>query len=243
MRKTSNGARVCGELALLSWILASQPLAALSREETPPPSSRVERFSYSVGARLATDLRSAGYNVDVEQLIRGLRDGLSGSLLLSEEEMLSTFETFAELREERLLEDRERLLKDAVLEAEIFLAENRRREGVVSLRSGLQYEILREGSGPVPSIDDRVSCHYRGTLVDGTAFDDTYRRERPMTFVVANVIAGWEEALQMMPVGSRWKLYIPPDLAYGEDGFSTTIPPHAALIFDVELLAIEGEEE
>jgi FKBP-type peptidyl-prolyl cis-trans isomerase FklB len=120
---------------------------------------------------------------------------------------------------------------------EKFLAENKNNEGVVSLPSGLQYKILKAGDGKKPTVDDKVVCHYRGTLIDGTEFDSSYRRNQPATFAVNKVIKGWTEALQLMPVGSRWQLVIPPQLAYGARG-TGGIGPNATLIFDVDLISI-----
>lgn len=122
--------------------------------------------------------------------------------------------------------------------SEAFLAENAKAEGVVTLPSGLQYTILRQGDGPKPSARDTVQVHYAGTLVDGTPFDSSYRRGTPATFPVNGVIAGWTEALKLMPAGSKWKLFIPSGLAYGSRGAAGVIPPDAALVFEVELLAV-----
>ena len=120
-----------------------------------------------------------------------------------------------------------------------FLAANKTKEGVVTLPSGLQYKILTEGTGPKPSADDSVVCNYRGTLLDNTEFDSSYKRGQPTTFQVGQVIRGWTEALQLMPVGSKWQLFIPPDLAYGPRGAGANIGPNATLIFEVELLSIQ----
>jgi FKBP-type peptidyl-prolyl cis-trans isomerase FklB len=123
-----------------------------------------------------------------------------------------------------------------------FLAENKKKSGVVETESGLQYEIIKEGKGPKPTLTDRVKCHYKGTLIDGTQFDSSYDRGNPTTFRVNGVIKGWTEALQMMPVGSKWKLYIPADLAYGKRGSEPSIGPNETLIFEVELLDIEPKK-
>jgi len=120
----------------------------------------------------------------------------------------------------------------------IFLEDNKQKEGVVTLPSGLQYKIITEGDGPMPKATDTVECHYKGTLVDGTVFDSSYRRGKPATFQVGGVIQGWIEALQMMKVGSRWELYIPPELAYGDRGAGSVIKPGSTLIFEVEMLGI-----
>ncbi len=124
-------------------------------------------------------------------------------------------------------------------EGELFLSENKEKENVVTLPSGLQYEILTEGDGAIPKATDKVKCHYHGTLIDGTVFDSSVERGQPAVFGVTQVIKGWVEALQLMPVGSKWRLFIPSDMAYGKQGAGNDILPNAALIFDVELLGIE----
>jgi len=128
-------------------------------------------------------------------------------------------------------------------EGEDFLAANKSKEGVVTLPSGLQYKVLKEGTGPKPSPADSVVCNYRGTLINGTEFDSSYKRGQPATFPVNGVIKGWTEALQLMPVGSKWQLFIPPDLAYGQRGAGADIGPNATLIFEVELLSIQGKAQ
>lgn len=123
---------------------------------------------------------------------------------------------------------------------ETFLAENAKREGVQTLESGLQYEVLRDGSGPKPRVTDTVTVHYKGTLIDGTVFDSSYDRGQPATFPLMQVVPGWRQGIPLMPVGSQYKLYIPPDLGYGSQD-KGVIPPNSVLIFEVELLAIEGQ--
>ena len=126
-------------------------------------------------------------------------------------------------------------------EGEAFLADNKTKDGVVALPSGLQYKILTQGTGPTPAASDTVNCNYRGTLINGTEFDSSYKRNQPASFPVGQVIKGWTEALQLMPVGSKWQLFIPPDLAYGPRGAGGVIGPNATLIFEVELLSIKGK--
>ena len=126
-------------------------------------------------------------------------------------------------------------------EGEAFLAENKSKEGVITLASGLQYRILNAGNGQKPTADDTVICHYQGTLINGTEFDNSYKRNQPATFAVKGVIKGWTEALQLMPVGSKWQLFVPSNLAYGENGASNVIGPNATLIFELELLSIKGK--
>jgi FKBP-type peptidyl-prolyl cis-trans isomerase FklB len=124
-----------------------------------------------------------------------------------------------------------------------FLAANKAKPGIVALASGLQYKILKEGTGPKPSAGDSVVCNYRGTLIDGTEFDSSYKRGQPITFPLGRVIKGWTEALQLMPVGSKWQLFVPADLAYGDRGKGQDIGPNATLIFEVELISIQGKTQ
>ena len=135
--------------------------------------------------------------------------------------------------------DKEQLAEENLSQGEAFLDENGKREGVITLPSGLQYEVMRDGNGDMPAATDTVVTHYRGTLIDGKEFDSSHRRGEPARFPVNRVIAGWTEALQLMKVGSKWKLFIPSSLAYGERGAGRAVGPNATLIFEVELLAIQ----
>ena len=218
--------------ALLMWTSCKTPPGE-SQLDTPE-----QRFSYAIGARLGGDLRRSGHAIDRELVLRGVEDGLADSAILSDAEIAAAMKAGVDQQQA----NREALRAEIALAAERssreFLAGNREREGVVELPSGLQYEVLREGSGPVPTDEDFVTCHYRGTLIDGTVFDDTAERGKPSTFRVTGVVDGFEEGLLRMPAGSRWKLYVPAELAYGARGYGRTIPPNAALIFEVELLEI-----
>jgi FKBP-type peptidyl-prolyl cis-trans isomerase len=201
-----------------------------------------ERFSYAVGVKLGRDLQRSDHAVDSALLERGLEDALAGRARLDEREVSEALETYGQQRRERLEALRAEQSQKAEAEARAFLARNRERAGVVELASGLQYEVLEKGTGAPPAADDLVTCHYRGALLDGSVFDDTYARGGPRTFMVASVVDGFEEALQRMPPGARWKLYLPPELAYGASGFGPVIPPYAVLIFEVELIAVGPPE-
>jgi FKBP-type peptidyl-prolyl cis-trans isomerase FklB len=177
-------------------------------------------------------------------LFRGLKDALAGSkLLLTDEEAkaaLTALQTEVRAKEEAKS-------KAAAVEnkksGEAFLAANKAKEGIVTLPSGLQYKVIKEGTGPKPTAEDTVLCHYRGTLVDNTEFDSSYKRGEPLKIPVGGVIKGWTEAIQLMPVGSKWQLFIPSDLAYGERGApGSPIGPNSALIFDVELISVEPKQ-
>lgn len=189
-------------------------------------------FSYALGINIAANLKEAGIdNIDTERFAQAVKDALSNGKTEMTQDMAQNKiqEYFAKLQAEKG--------KKNIEEGKKFLEDNAKREGVVTLPSGLQYEILTAADGKKPSASDSVKCHYHGTLIDGTVFDSSVRRNQPATFGVSQVIQGWVEALQLMPVGSKWRLFIPYNLAYGERG-AGSIPPYATLIFDVELLDI-----
>ena len=193
----------------------------------------LERFSYALGQNIASNLIRSGvksFNPDV--FLEAINDTYSGEMpRIMPEEANRILEKFmekanADQSDENLLEGME------------FLSKNADKEGVVELESGLQYKVLSQGEGPRPAPEDEVKCHYHGTLIDGTVFDSSVERGQPAVFPVNGVIGGWTQALQMMEVGSKWRLFIPPDLAYGAQGAGDVIGPNSTLIFDVELLEI-----
>lgn len=193
----------------------------------------MDKVSYALGLSIGNNFITSGIkNVDFESFLKGMQDVVSGAPAAISYEDAQTIlnEYFGKLQEERL---------DLNLKAgEEFLAINKNRPGVVTLPSGLQYEILKEGNGSKPSATDQVKCHYHGTLIDGTVFDSSVERGQPATFGVNQVIPGWVEALQLMPAGSKWKLFIPSNLAYGKAGAGQSIEPNSTLIFEVEILEI-----
>ena len=199
-----------------------------------------EKTSYAIGAQTGSDMRHFGMDVDPDLVARGFRDAYSGrKLLLNDQQMSQTMEniskTMAAKSGEMMKQDAERNKQ----EGEAFLAQNMRKEGVRTLPSGLQYRIMRAGTGRAPKPTDTVTVNYRGTFIDGTEFDSSYRRGKPFVFQVDKMIKGWVEALQMMSVGAKWQLFIPPRLAYGEQGAPPAIGPNATLIYEVELLSIK----
>jgi FKBP-type peptidyl-prolyl cis-trans isomerase FklB len=200
-----------------------------------------EKASYAIGMNIGKNLKRDSVEIDPAVLSRALRDVLAGNkLLLTDEEAKAALTALqVEVRAKE-----EAKIKAAGVEnkksGEAFLAANKTKEGVVTLPSGLQYKIIKEGTGPKPAAEDTVLCHYRGTLVDNTEFDSSYKRGEPLKIPVGGVIKGWTEAIQLMPVGSKWQLYIPSDLAYGDRGApGSPIGPNSTLIFDVELISIE----
>jgi FKBP-type peptidyl-prolyl cis-trans isomerase FklB len=210
------------------------PVAAAEKEA---PASRNEKASYSIGLNIGRDFKNRLFDPDLDFLVKGVQDALAErDPLISEDESRQVLSQLqAELKSKADEKRKEQAAKNQA-EGEAFLAANKQKPGVVTLPSGLQYTVLEEGTGPQPGPEDTVTVHYHGTLIDGTVFDSSYDREQPATFTPARVIPGWREALQLMPVGSKWQLFIPSNLAYGETGGGRAIGPNATLIFEVELM-------
>lgn len=198
-----------------------------------------QKASYGIGNNIGHSLVPMADRIDVDAMARGFKDGLEEvESAVPAEELRSIMQAFQlELMEADQLA-RAAQAEDGIAAAELFMARNATREGVETTESGLQYEIIEQGTGALPGPQDRVTVHYRGTLADGTQFDSSYDRNEPATFSVQGVIPGFSEGLQLMPVGSKYKLFIPSDIGYGAQG-SGPIPPGAALVFELELLAIE----
>ncbi len=194
----------------------------------------MDKLSYAIGMSMASNLVNSGLKqIDVESFVKAFTDVMDNATpSMSPQEANQLLQDFFSKRQDEMLSNN--------LEAgRAFLAENKKKENVITLDSGLQYEILTEGKGAVPKATDSVRCHYHGTLLDGTVFDSSVQRGQPAVFGVNQVIKGWVEALQLMSVGSKWKLFIPSELAYGEQGAGGSIEPNSALVFEVELLGIE----
>lgn len=206
------------------------------------PQSLEQRASYIIGYNLGSSLKQQEIAVTPDLIIQGLRDGLGGAqALLTDEEMQAAMTEFQQQLMTRQQEQMEAAAAKNKKEAEDFLAANKGKEGVVTTASGLQYQILQQGTGATPKETDKVTVHYKGTLADGTVFDSSYDRGQPAQFVVNQVIPGWVEGLQLLKVGSKARLFIPPALAYGEGGAGGEIGPNSLLIFDVELLNTEAQ--
>src|SRR6266568_1003761 len=221
--------------------------------QAPPPRKTKNDVSYAAGMNLAKALEEQSVDVDVDLLMQGVKDTLSGGkTLMTTEQALAVLEGLQ--TDQRIVEagsNRKAVAEKNKREGEAFLAANKTKEGVVTLPSGLQYKILRAGEGRKPTADDLVVCQYRGTFIDGREFDSSYKRKAPLSFPVKAVIKGWAEALQLMPVGSRWQVFVPSDLAYGERGAGggggkraggprpQTVGPNATLVFEVELVSIQ----
>jgi FKBP-type peptidyl-prolyl cis-trans isomerase len=207
--------------------------------EKPALKDTKERESYSLGYQFGQSMKAQGVDLDLEIYASGIRDALSGATpQLSPDEMRTVVvelqKKLAAARQKGIQEIADKNLA----ESKAFLEENRKKDGVVTLPSGLQYKVLAEGTGKTPKATDSVTVNYRGTLIDGTEFDNAYKRGQPTTFQVGNVIRGWTEALQLMKEGSKWHLFIPPQLGYGDRG-AGPVPPNSTLIFEVELISVK----
>jgi|HubBroStandDraft_1064217.scaffolds.fasta_scaffold58189_2 FKBP-type peptidyl-prolyl cis-trans isomerase FklB len=207
-----------------------------------PLATDEQKDSYALGINIGRSLKKQKVDLDNPSVMRGLKDALAGSpSLLTDAEIDAGLKQLAaqaqKVQDAELAKAGEANMKDG----EEFLAANKTKDGVVTLPSGLQYKILTAGTGAKPTASDTVVCNYRGTFINGTEFDSSYKRGQPASFPVGGVIKGWTEALQLMPVGSKWQLFVPPDLAYGERGAGGAIGPNQTLVFDVELISIKGK--
>jgi FKBP-type peptidyl-prolyl cis-trans isomerase len=216
------------------------PTQQQSNADIPGLPTQKDKVSYAIGMNLGKGLGHDSIDVDPNVILQGLKDGLAGGKTLMTDEQVQA--TITQLQTQVQQQMAARRQQDAVTNqkaGDAFLAANKTKPGVVALPSGLQYKVVKEGTGPKPTAADVVKCNYRGTSIDGKEFDSSYSRGEPTKFPVKGVIKGWTEALQLMPVGSKWELYVPADLAYGERGAGGVIGPNQTLVFEVELLSIE----
>jgi FKBP-type peptidyl-prolyl cis-trans isomerase FklB len=237
-------------MILLGNVLAQTPAAptqqspAAGNQTAPAFTTQKDKVSYAIGMNIGSTLHRQSMDIDPNILLQGLKDAMAGGkTLLSEEEARATL---TELQNDMRKKQQEKMQQAGEAnkkEGDAFLAANKAKEGVVTLPSGLQYKVLTSGKGPKATATDSVVCNYKGTLIDGKEFDSSYKRGQPATFPVSGVIKGWTEALQLMPVGSKWQLVVPSDLAYGERGQGGDIGPNATLIFEVELLSIQPKDQ
>jgi len=207
-------------------------VSQVSAQEKADLRNQKEKMSYIIGMDIGNNLKKQSVEIDPNILAKGIRDALAGGKpLLTEQDIRETMVAFQKDMAAKHKKD-----------GEAFLAENKKKDGVKALPSGLQYKVIKKGSGKKPTSSDTVTTNYRGTLIDGTEFDSSYRRGQPATFPVKGVIPGWTEALQLMEVGSKWQLFIPSNLAYGERGAAPSIGPNATLIFEIELVSIQEKK-
>ena len=220
---------------LVTTVLASATLPLCASEKADLKND-LQKNSYSIGYDVGRTLKRQVVDVDAEAMARGLRDAMGGAApALPEKEIKERFDTQRQESAKKIPERNKKAGED-------FLAKNKGEKGVTTTASGLQYKILTAGKGKKPKAEDTVTVNYRGTLIDGTEFDSSYKRGQPATFPLKGVIPGWTEALQLMPEGSKWVVYLPSKLAYGENGAGNIIGPNSALVFEVELVSI-GQPE
>jgi FKBP-type peptidyl-prolyl cis-trans isomerase FklB len=231
-------------------LVLANDAAAYAQQASPAPSEQpgdtggfaneTDKGSYALGYSLAKMVRDRRIEYTAEPLMAGFRDALTGGQArLSPDEVQQLARALQNAGARRLQQERAELAAKNLAESAAFLESNKKRAGVVALPSGLQYEVLQPGGGPKPAVDDTVKVQYRGTLIDGTVFDSSFDRGAPIVVRPDQVIKGWTEALPLMAVGSKWKVYVPSSLGYGDKGGSANIPPGATLIFEMELLSIE----
>ena len=229
-------------VAILSAILSAPTIAAPPPSANPALDSDAARINYSVGFQVGSDFKRQGVASDPAAMAKGMRDAVEGRKpMMSDKEMTATLRKLKHQIVADQRAERRRKSDEYRAEGRDFLASNAKKPGIVVLPSGLQYEVLRKADGRSPARDDSVTVNYRGHLLDGTEFDSSYRRGGPATFQVNGVIPGWTEALQLMKVGEKWRLFIPPELAYGSQGAGGVIPPNATLVFDVEVIGLEDK--
>lgn len=222
---------ILGILFLVSQVNAQENLVLKNQKD---------KISYIIGMDIGTNLKKQSIDIDSNILAKGVKDALAGTKpLLTEQEIQETMMAF----QKEMMAKQEEIGKKNKKEGEAFLAENKKKEGVKTLPSGLQYKVIKAGTGKKPKLSDTVTAHYRGTLIDGTEFDSSYKRGQPATFPVSGgMIPGWTEALQLMEEGAKWQLFIPSNLAYGERGAGGVIGPNATLIFEVELISVQEKK-
>jgi FKBP-type peptidyl-prolyl cis-trans isomerase FklB len=209
-------------------------------EDQMPLKTQKEKVSYVIGVDIGNNFKKQGIEVDPDIMIKGLKDSLNkNKLLFTDKEIIEIMTAFKQEFSVKQAEASKLQNEKSKKEGEAFLAENKKKEGVKTLPSGLQYKVLTAGTGKSPSATDTVNVNYRGTLIDGTEFDSSYKRGQAATFPVNGVIPGWVEALQLMKEGAKWQLFVPSNLAYGEKGTGGPIGPNSTLIFEVELLSIK----
>ena len=235
---------VMGALCLVAAMaqnpVPNAPAPKTGQADASPFKTPKETQSYALGMNIGDTLHRQSIDVDFTLLIQGMKDAMTGGkTALTEEQATQALMQLQQEMRAKAEEKQKQLATTNKAEGDAFLAANKTKEGVVTTASGLQYKILTPGTGPKPTATDTVTVNYRGTLLNGKEFDSSYKRNQPATFQVGGVIKGWTEALQLMPVGSKWQIWIPSDLAYGERQMGPDITPNSTLAFEVELLSIQ----
>lgn len=229
------------KLPLLSAILlaiSSNAFAADSKLKTVE-----QKASYTLGTDLAKNFQQQGIDIDADALILGFEDAMKKRpLKLTKEEMNASIQALKKQIMAKKMAELETKAQTNLKKGEAFLAENKKKPGVKTLPSGLQYRVIQEGKGPHPTDDDYITAHYEGKLIEGTVFDSSYKRGSPIVFQLSNVIPGWQEALKLMRPGAKWEIFVPAKLAYGKKGAGKVIGPNETLIFTVELIKVDKEK-
>lgn len=227
---------------ILATTLFTLPASVWANEEAAEPklhqASADDRVSYAIGYDITHRLKDS-FDINPELFLQGMKDSLAGETSMTPEKMQETLMEFQAMVQEKQMKAQGKKTAENKAAGEAFLAENKIKKGVKTLESGLQYKVITPGTGPSPDLNDKVTCHYRGSLINGREFDSSYKRNEPAEFPVNGVIKGWTEALQLMKQGAKWMLFIPSDLAYGDQGAGNVIEPGSTLIFEVELLEIQ----
>jgi FKBP-type peptidyl-prolyl cis-trans isomerase FklB len=220
---------------IISLAMLSLAGSVFGQDKSTPLKDPKDKISYSIGLNIGFNLKKQNVSINPDTFVLGLKDALAGKPQMTEEQVKETMTAF----EKEMIDKQKASAVKNGADGEKFLAENKKKEGVKTTASGLQYKVVKEGTGAQPKETDTVVANYRGTLIDGTEFDSSYKRGQPATFPVSGVIKGWTEALQMMKVGSKYQLFIPASLAYGERAVGADIGPNATLIFEVELVDVK----
>lgn len=231
--------------ALKPFILLFIPMLMFSvgcqaeQKQKPALETLEQKASYGIGLDFGAQMTDGNLGLDLDALMQGVEDGFKGGeAMLTDEQLAEVKETFIKKLQAKQESEAKALTENNKVEGETFLADNAKKDGVITLESGLQYKVLTPGTGKSPAADGKVKVHYRGTLIDGTEFDSSYKRDTPAEFPVNGLIAAWQEALPMMKEGGKWQLFVPAELGYGERGAGGVIGPNQALIFEMELLEV-----
>src|SRR5437660_3029929 len=220
---------------ILIFAAGSVALPLFGQEKSPPLKDQKDKVSYSIGLNIGSNLTKKNIPINPDALAAGIKDAIAGKPQLTPDQVKETMAAFEKDMEQK----QQAAAQKNASEGAKFLEENKKKEGVKTTASGLQYKVIKEGTGAQPKANDTVTVNYRGTLIDGTEFDSSYKRGQPATFPVSGVIKGWTEALQLMKSGSKYQLFIPAGLAYGDRGAGRDIAPNSTLIFEVELLDVK----
>ncbi len=240
MKRTVLGA--CGVLLTVgaAWVVAQETLPASGTKQPTGKPTTAELYSYAIGLDMGGSFRSSSTSLNIESLVAGLQDGLGGAKPKYDQATCGkALQQLQMLMRDKAMAQQQTAGAENQKLGEAFLAANKTKEGVIVTKSGLQYKVIKAGTGATPGLNDTVSCNYRGTLIDGTEFDASAKHGGPASFPVSGVIGGWTEALQLMKVGDKWQLYIPAELAYGNNPPGPPIQAGSTLVFDIELLGIQ----